>query len=571
MAPDDNTTSTTGARPGEPRSFGNGRYVVQHRLGAGNFATVYLAHDERLDIAVAIKLLSDRWSWEPEARGRFVQEARMLRAINDPRVVQIRDIAETDDGRPYLVMDYAERGTLERRLTEVAQRAEVPTATDVRTVARHLAEALRALHARRIAHRDVKPSNLLIAVVPPGATLGPPGIVMRPDEILLLGDLGLAKDLTAGSGLTVGAGTAGYMAPEQSRPGSAVDTRTDIYAASALLAEVASGTPPDPVRRYSDGRLTGGTPLPEGIHEPLRGVLARALDIDPAKRPETIGDWRREVEAALDAMAPGRPVTATYAPPLPVPAAGPTPSIIPVPSTTPAPSITGPAASPAGPTPSITGPTPSSAPTPSSGLRPPGGPKRRARLAAVGAMAVLAAGTVAIAAAGGGGDGGDDTVATTSGTTSGTTSSAPAVSTTVAPPTTATGGPATPVPKTVAPATTAAASTAAPATTAAPEPTAAPPTDPPVTEPPDPAPTVRLLGPTTIAIGQEAAWTVEASADAVRGTWALTGPVQPGDANWFPGNWFRGTWNIAATVTLTLTVYDEAGQSASDSLVIAIQ
>ncbi|MEQ1704281.1 MAG: protein kinase, partial [Ilumatobacteraceae bacterium] len=87
--------------------------MVQRRLGAGNFATVYLAHDERLAVPVAVKLLSDRWSWEPEVRGRFVQEARLLRSLNDPHVVQIRDIAETDDGRPYLVMDFATEGTLE--------------------------------------------------------------------------------------------------------------------------------------------------------------------------------------------------------------------------------------------------------------------------------------------------------------------------------------------------------------------------------------------------------------------------------------------------------------------------
>ena len=79
-------------------------------MGAGNFATVYLAHDERLAVPVAVKLLSDRWSWEPEVRGRFVQEARLLRSLNDPHVVQIRDIAETDDGRPYLVMDFATEG-----------------------------------------------------------------------------------------------------------------------------------------------------------------------------------------------------------------------------------------------------------------------------------------------------------------------------------------------------------------------------------------------------------------------------------------------------------------------------
>ena len=109
--PEDTDDASDQLGPGEPRSFGNGRYLVQRRLGAGNFATVYQAFDERLDVPVAVKLLSDRWSWEPEVRGRFVQEARILRSLNDRHVVQIRDIAETDDGRPFIVMDYATEGT----------------------------------------------------------------------------------------------------------------------------------------------------------------------------------------------------------------------------------------------------------------------------------------------------------------------------------------------------------------------------------------------------------------------------------------------------------------------------
>ncbi|TPW12477.1 MAG: protein kinase [Acidimicrobiaceae bacterium] len=92
---DDRQDSHDGAPtlvPGEPRSFGGGRYIVRKRLGAGNFATVYLAYDERLDVPVAVKLLSDRWSWEPEVRGRFVQEARLLRSLNDARPTTVAHI-----------------------------------------------------------------------------------------------------------------------------------------------------------------------------------------------------------------------------------------------------------------------------------------------------------------------------------------------------------------------------------------------------------------------------------------------------------------------------------------------
>jgi len=317
--------------PGEPRSFGNGRYVVQRRLGAGNFATVYLAHDERLAVPVAVKLLSDRWSWEPEVRGRFVQEARLLRSLNDARVVQIRDIAETDDGRPYLVMDFATEGTLEQRMVELAQRQVRPSPFHLRVVARAIADALAVLHERRIAHRDIKPSNMLITrasmatgIVDPSRGSGfTDDAVLRPGERLMLGDLGLAKDLAFDSGVTVGVGTAGYMAPEQSLAGGKIDMRTDIYAATALLAQIASGEAPDPVRRVSSGRVETGRPLPASIPPVLAAALLRGLDANPDLRPQTIEAWLADVDAALIAVETNRPFAPpTIAPPTVAPVAG---------------------------------------------------------------------------------------------------------------------------------------------------------------------------------------------------------------------------------------------------------
>ena len=300
----------------DPTSFGDGRYPVQRRLGAGNFATVYLAFDERLDVPVAVKLLADHWSWDPEVRGRFVDEARMLRSINDPRVVQIRDIAETDDGRPYLVMDYATEGTLEERLIELAHRGDRPSPTELREFVAEAGAALAVLHGRRIAHRDLKPSNLLITRDPSviAAHRRPDGL-LRPGERLLLGDLGLAKDLRAGSGVTVGVGTAGYMAPEQSGPGTRIDTRTDLYALSALVSQVATGEVPDPLRRYSDGTVESGRPLPAAIGGSFRGALEHGLDQDPEKRPQTVEAWVAEVDAGLAELA-SSPPTATAPPTL---------------------------------------------------------------------------------------------------------------------------------------------------------------------------------------------------------------------------------------------------------------
>jgi serine/threonine protein kinase len=95
-----------------------GRYPVRRRIGAGAFATVWLAYDEQLDSPVAIKVLADNWSHDESVRHRFLEEGRFLRRVESEHVVQVHDVGELDDGRPFLVLTYADRGTLADRLKE---------------------------------------------------------------------------------------------------------------------------------------------------------------------------------------------------------------------------------------------------------------------------------------------------------------------------------------------------------------------------------------------------------------------------------------------------------------------
>ncbi len=554
-----NDGEMTSRASGEPRSFGNGRYVVRRRLGAGNFATVFLAYDERLDVLVAVKLLSDRWSWDPEVRGRFVQEARLLRSINDPRVIQIRDIDETDDGRPYLVMDLATGGTLEQRLIEAAQRGERLGAGQLRAVAGEVAAALAVLHHRRIAHRDIKPSNLLISGGETHDEEHPPGGgLLRPGERLLLGDLGLAKNLAFDSGVTVGVGTAGYMAPEQSGPGGRVDTRTDIFAASAVIAQIASGEPPDPIRRVSNGAVESGRPLPPSIPAPLAAVLARGMDIDPDKRQQTIEQWYEEIDPVLLALenlpsppvagtSPATPPTARSAPALPPP---------------PAPAPPGAAGTPTVPLPLTAAIHPSSAPG--------AAPRRPPRRAALGAAVALVVAVIVVLTV----------VVRARGSESGASGTDPRPSrrTTVVPRTTQ--------PAAVTTGQTTIAVTTEPPTTAPPGTTAvavvgtigasvasgAPDVSvPPVETYPDNSLYVALDGPTDLAVGEQGIWYVDAPGASI-GVWGLSGPVQitPGMDGWTPGSYFQGIWNVPCTCTLTLTVYDQWGYTGFTSITFTV-
>ncbi len=498
--PDDTDDAPDQLGPGEPRSFGNGRYLVQRRLGAGNFATVYQAFDERLDVPVAVKLLSDRWSWEPEVRGRFVQEARILRSLNDRHVVQIRDIAETDDGRPFIVMDYATEGTLESRLTQRAHASVAATTAELREFAAELTAALGFLHARRIAHRDIKPSNILITRddLAPGAAHAHRSVdaLLQPGERLMLGDLGLAKDLRLDSGITVGVGTAGYMSPEQSELGAKIDTRTDIYAVSALMALVASGEPPDPLRRYSQGSLASGRPLPERIDGAFRSALECGLDVDPDHRPQTIEAWQAAVDAGLAARGDA-PFAPTSLSSLPQPT-----SALPV-------SVELDASAP--------------------GRR----PSRNWMVAsAVGALVVLG-GAGVWAVAGRDGDGGASAATTETTLESATTD----LSTTT-------------LPATTTPATTLVAST----TVTPVVPTAAPTTTALV-------PFVFITGAASIPANTPGRWWEVSSAGVVRGTWELfnsAGPVALNGDEWIPGDGFRASLP-AESYVLRLTGFDLAG------------
>ena len=93
-----------------------GRFEIERRLGSGSFATVWLARDEDLEAWVAIKVLADNWSHNEDARRRFLEEARALRQLDNDRIVRVYEVGRLDDDRPYMVMEYADRGTLEDRL-----------------------------------------------------------------------------------------------------------------------------------------------------------------------------------------------------------------------------------------------------------------------------------------------------------------------------------------------------------------------------------------------------------------------------------------------------------------------
>ncbi|MCD4523933.1 serine/threonine-protein kinase [Nocardioides sp. cx-173] len=270
-----------------------GRYVVRRRIGAGGFATVWLAYDEQLDSPVAVKVLADNWTEDSHVRQRFLEEGRYLRRVESPHVVTVYDAGALDDGRPYLVMTYADQGTLADRLE-----IEGLTTRQALEVVRQVALGLQALHDRGILHRDVKPANVLFRTA-------------DRDIRAMVGDLGLGKALDMSSRLTMVAGTPSFVAPEQAQA-EPLDARADQYSLGVLTYVLLAGRPP-----YTHADLTAaaspGPPPPLSTPErpvpaEAEAVVARALARDREDRFGSVAEYAAALAAAYgdEAGDPGQ-------------------------------------------------------------------------------------------------------------------------------------------------------------------------------------------------------------------------------------------------------------------------
>jgi len=288
-----------------------GKYRVLDEIGRGGMGVVYEAEDMKLARRVAIKVLPEIFTADPERLARFEREARVLASLNHPNIAAIYGVEEAE-GKRFLVLELVEGETLAERLSRGALILE-----ETLDVCRQIAEGLEGAHEKGIIHRDLKPSNVKIT----------------PERKVKILDFGLAKafhdqisevDLSKSPTITadmtepgVILGTAAYMSPEQAtrRP---VDKRADIWAFGCILYECLAGKrafPGDTVTE-SIAAILKGEPdwnsLPAGAPRNVHTVLRRCLQKDPRLRLHDIGDARLEIEAPVAypseaAPAPRRP------------------------------------------------------------------------------------------------------------------------------------------------------------------------------------------------------------------------------------------------------------------------
>jgi class 3 adenylate cyclase len=198
-------------------------YEILHPLASGGMGVVYKARDTVLRRAVALKFLPASSAVDPGAKARFLVEARSAAALDHRNICTIHEIAETDDGQPYIVMPLYEGETLATRL------GRGPLAvSDAIEVATQVAHGLAHAHERGLVHRDIKPANLIITA----------------EGVVKILDFGIVKHKNlslTGTGATLG--TLRYMSPEQLR-GEPVDARTDVWSLGVVCYEMVTGRHP---------------------------------------------------------------------------------------------------------------------------------------------------------------------------------------------------------------------------------------------------------------------------------------------------------------------------------------
>lgn len=272
-----------------------GRYEIVRELARGGMGVVLLARHAELGREVALKVMRGSAADKGMVQ-RFIAEAQTVAQLDHPNIVRVHEVGKEGED-PFLVMDLIEGESLEDTLK---RQGTLPN-REVGEIGRALAEALEHAHERSIVHRDVKPANVLIDKEG------------RP----LLTDFGLAKDLSAGEGLTQEGqwvGTPGYMPPEQASGDlRRIDRKSDVYGLGGTLYALLSGRPPfetktahETLKAIQETRPTPLRELRADVSPDLEAVILKCLE----KQPESRYASARELAEDLGRYLHDHPVLA---------------------------------------------------------------------------------------------------------------------------------------------------------------------------------------------------------------------------------------------------------------------
>jgi serine/threonine-protein kinase len=263
-----------------------GNYQIAGVAGSGGMGVVYRAVDLKLQRNVALKFLPAELNASERDKQRFLHEARTASSLDHPNIGVIHGIEEAEDGRAFIVMAYYEGQSLAQRI-----RSGPLAPSEAADIATQVLKALDFAHAQGIEHRDVKPSNIMLAQ----------------GKVVKLVDFGLAHVSQQTASKTRGiSGTIAYMSPEQTL-GRGIDGRTDIWATGVVLLEMLTGHHPfsrETIPATVFAILNDAPQLPDGLAAGLGQVVYRALAKDPTRRYQSCAEMLRELESVRPELSP---------------------------------------------------------------------------------------------------------------------------------------------------------------------------------------------------------------------------------------------------------------------------
>lgn len=281
------------------------RYRIHAVIGRGGTCVVYRAMDLNLNRAVVIKMVHEELTSEREVLARFQRGAKAASMLTHPNILALYDCVVSNSGSCYLVMEYVDGVTL---ADVIGYEGKVGLQRGVRVFSQ-VCDALAHAHGRKIVHRNLKPSNVLLAKSEDGR------------EIVKLADFGIAKQFPAptdaGQKITrtgQWVGSPLYMSPEQAT-GKEVDARSDIYSLGKVMLEafhgkipiLADSLRPDPQLSSGEHRVlvTSSDPSAYPLPPPIQRVISRALKKDPRERYQSAKELKRDLEAIEPAARAG--------------------------------------------------------------------------------------------------------------------------------------------------------------------------------------------------------------------------------------------------------------------------
>jgi|GEM_PF-841694 len=272
------------------------RFEVIARIGRGGMGSVYKVRDRNIDAILAVKVLQPNLVQDQAALKRFEQEAEAARKLSHPNLVSVYDHGTTDDGAPYIVMDYLEG----RALADILNDAQTLESRRAIRIFKDICEALSYAHKQGVIHRDIKPTNIIVTDV---------GLATERAHIV---DFGIAKVLPSANRETHDLtqtgeifGSPHYMSPEQCL-GFMLDNRSDIYSLGCLMYEALTGATPfdgaNPIQvvvkhmNEQPAEFSRAAKV-DKLVEKLENVAMRCLDKEKTERYQNVDDVINDLNA----------------------------------------------------------------------------------------------------------------------------------------------------------------------------------------------------------------------------------------------------------------------------------